>query len=206
MRILLFNLPLLFCISYPTIFDFAVVVLYPCDGTQWNYTSNACGSANCFFLNPILSLYNWIFNCGMPATVNLISDVILFIRVLLQKWRVHQEVTWKQQQRMAFQLFTISGLYVISWIPVVIVGTMQTIHNSSILGTIRHNYITYFPSLVWFFLPYIVIGLWPELRQWIIKPLTRRTAVVSTGNIVESRKTRRMKVAEEYVDENANVT
>jgi hypothetical protein len=141
----------------------------------------------------------------MPTVVNLISDIILFIRVLLQKRRVHQEVTWKQQQRMAFQLFTISGLYVISWIPVVIVGTMQIVDDSSILNNIQSNYFIYLPSIVWFFLPCIVIGLWPELRQWMIKPFKRRTAVVSTGDTLELRKIRRSKVAQEHVDENANV-
>ena len=189
-RIFLFHLPLIFCIIYPTIFDFVVVVLYPCDGSKWNYTSNVCGVMNCFLFNPILSLYNWIFNCGLPTIVNLISDIILFIRVLLQKRHVNQEVTWKQQRTMAFHLFSISGLYAISWIPVVIVGTMQTIHYSTLLANIRRNYITYFPNFVWFFLPWVIIGIWSELRQWIRKCFKYRRAVVSIETTLPLQKIR----------------
>lgn len=204
-RIFLFHLPLLFSIIYPIIFDFSAVVLYPCDGSRWNYASNVCGSMNCFLFNQILSLYNWIFNCAMPIIINLISNLILFIRVILQKRRTNQEVTWKQQRTMAFHLFTISGLYLISWIPVIIVGTMQTIHFSNTVANIRRNYITYFPSFVWFFLPWIVIGIWPQMRQWMRKHLKCRTATVSTETTLGLQKMHVSNLTKQYLDKNVNI-
>jgi hypothetical protein len=50
----LYYLPLPFCLIYP-------IVFYPCDGTQWDSTSNLCGYANCYLLyNKVLST----FDCG----------------------------------------------------------------------------------------------------------------------------------------------
>jgi hypothetical protein len=49
-RYLLHHLPLLLCIIYPIILYLIIVVFYPCDDTQWIFTSNLCGLANCYIV------------------------------------------------------------------------------------------------------------------------------------------------------------
>jgi hypothetical protein len=50
MRYVLHHLPLFLCIAYPTIFYVFAIILYPCDGTQGDYTNNLCSYANCYLL------------------------------------------------------------------------------------------------------------------------------------------------------------
>jgi hypothetical protein len=116
-RYLFHHLALLLCIVYPTIFYVFAIILYPCDGTQWDYTNNLCGYANCYLLfDTKLGIFDLMFNNTVPLVIDILSNIVLIIRVARVKRRGQQQSRWRQQRRMMLQLLCLSSLYEISWV------------------------------------------------------------------------------------------
>ncbi len=168
MRIVLHHLPLLFCLTYPMIFYVFAILLYPCDGTQWDYTNNLCGFADCYLLfNKAFGTFDWSANNGLPMVVNALANIMLIVRVVRQKRRQQRPVTWKQQRRMTVQLFCISSLYLVAWTPCLIVGLVQILGFPNFLAEIQTDYLLDLIYIVCLFLPWVCLGLFPELSIWI---------------------------------------
>ena len=168
LRILLYNLPLLFCLIYPVSFYFYAVILYPCDGSQWYYEANGCGFAVCYIVyNSVLGMVDWSINNGFPMIVNTLANILLLVRVIKQKRRHQTRATWRKQQRMTKQLFYISSLYIIAWTPSLIIGLIQTLDYSDMLFQMQSDYFLDLTLLVCLLLPWVCLGLLPKLRKFI---------------------------------------
>ena len=168
MRILLHHSPLIFFLIYPTAFYIYAIFIYPCDGTQWDYTSTVCGFANCHLvLNKVLGTFDWIVNNGLPILINALANALLIVRVIRQKRQQQRPVTWKQQRRMTVQLFCISSLYIVGWAPSLIVGLIQILVNPTFLAEVQTVYFIELINIICLLLPWVCIGLVPELLRWI---------------------------------------
>ncbi len=169
-RYILYYQPLLLCIIYPIVFYMITVVFYPCDNTRWDFTSNMCGQNACYYSNnQILAEFDWIGNTAVPTIVILLANVALVIRVIKQKRRRRQTIPWSKQRRMTLQLLGMSSLYLITWIPSIVVGFIQQLKPSSFLYRIEEDYIADLTYLICLFLPWICIGLLPEFKKWVFK-------------------------------------
>lgn len=167
-RIVLHHLPLIFCLTYPMIFYVFAIILYPCDGTQWDYTSNVCGYADCYLLfDKVLGTLDWSVNNGLPMVINALANILLVIRVVRQKRRQQRPLSWKQQRRMTIQLFCISSLYLAAWSPCLIVGLVQILGYPTFLAQIQSDYFLDLIYFVCLLLPWVCLGLLPELLTWI---------------------------------------
>ncbi|CAF0711958.1 unnamed protein product [Adineta steineri] len=167
-RILFHHLPLVFFLIYPATFYVFVIILYPCDGTQYDYTNNLCGFSNCYLIfNKFLGTFDWAFNNGLPMVINALANIMLIVRVVQQKRRQQRPVTWKQQRRMTVQLFCISSLYLFIWSPSLIVGLVQILSYPTFLADVQTEYFVFILDTICLFLPWVCIGLLPELLVWI---------------------------------------
>ena len=59
-RFLLHHLRILICFIYPVTLYLVLIVFYPCDGTQWDYTSSVCGYANCHLVYSETAPYHFV--------------------------------------------------------------------------------------------------------------------------------------------------
>ncbi len=140
-RFFLYYFPLVLCIIYPMFFYLSLVVIYPCDGTQWDFTLNLCGLANCFLVyNRILATVDWAIDSGLPLIVITIANMSLVIRVVRQKHRHQQMISWQKQRHMTLQLLSISCLYMIAWFPNTIFAIIYHITESNVIARIHSNY------------------------------------------------------------------
>ena len=168
MRVVFHHLPLIFFLIYPAIFYIFAILIYPCDGTQWDYTNSVCGFANCYLVyNKVLGAFDWAFNNGFPVLIIVFANALLVMRVIKQKRQQQRRLRWKQQRRMTVQLFYIASLYMISWIPSLIVALVQILVDPTFLVEVQANYFIEFINVVCFLLPWMCIGLIPELLRWI---------------------------------------
>jgi hypothetical protein len=181
-RYILYYLPLLLSIIYPILFYMIAIFFYPCDGTQWDFTASVCGYANCYLVyNKVLSTFDWAGNTGLSIIVICVANMTLIVRVIKQKLRRQQLVTWKKQRRMALQMLGISSLYITSWLPALIVAVIQQLISPSFLAQIQADYIIdliYLPCLL---LPWACLSLLPELTKWLWKFL--RCGILA-GNVI----------------------
>jgi len=173
-RYLLYYLPLLLCVIYPIIFYMSAVLFYPCDDTQWDFTENVCGNTACYLSgNDILATFDWIVNGTLPTIVIILANIVLVIRVIKQKNRRQQMITWSKQRRMTLQLLSISSVYLFVWFPSIVTGVMDQFYNSDVLSEIEADYIGDLTYVVCIFVPWICIGLLPEFMKWILKQFRR---------------------------------
>ena len=168
MRWLLYLVPLIISLTYPGIFYLFSIIFYPCDGQQYDYTANVCGFTPCYLLfNKVLGTFDWSVNNGVPMLINALANVLLVVRVIRHKRQQNRNVSWKQQRRMTIQLFWISSLYLIAWSPCLVVGLIQILGYPTFMASIQTNYFLDLIYVVCLFLPWVILGLLPELSTWL---------------------------------------
>jgi hypothetical protein len=156
-RYIMHYFPLLFCVIYPLIFYLIIIVFDTCDGSQWVYTSNVCGYANCYLVyNKMLSSFAWAINNGLPTVIIFLANAVLVIRVVQQKRDRQQLISWRKQRRMTLQLLAISSLYMIAWIPSLIAGVGQRIVSPTFLAQIQLDYLLDLIYVVCLYLPWVL--------------------------------------------------
>jgi hypothetical protein len=179
-RFLLHHLPLLFCIIYPIVLYLILVVFYPCDGIQWDFQLNVCGLANCYLVySKVLGTFDWAVDNGLPIVIIIIANAALVIRVVRQKRRRHQLVSWRNQRRMTLQLLSVSCLYFIAWFPNLVIGIVQQLFSPTFLVDIQFDYIFDLTYLICLVLPWICLRLFPEFTKWISEFLPHRDAALN---------------------------
>jgi len=150
------------------------VLFYPCDDREWDFTVNVCGNNACYLSgNDVLATFDWLVNASLPIIVIILANIALVIRVIQQKHRRQQAITWSKRRRMTLQLLSISSLYLVIWLPSIIVGLIQQFYTSKHLSQIQDDYISDLTYLICIFLPWISIGLLPEFMKWMLKEFHR---------------------------------
>ncbi|CAF0868657.1 unnamed protein product [Rotaria sp. Silwood1] len=194
MSILLHHVPLYLSVIYPMTFYFFAIIIYPCDGTQWDYTSNICGTAPCYLVfDKVLGTFDWSINNGLPMMIIALANIVLIVRVIKQKREQHQPLPWKKQRRLTLQLLGISSLYLIAWMPCLVVALVQILGYPTFLAQIQTDYLLFFMSFIILFLPWIYLGLLPGLFLWIkilchcIKPRNSVGTIAQTQLITRAR-------------------
>ena len=169
-RNILHHLPLFLCLTYPTIFYVFAIIVYPCDNTQWDYTSKLCGFANCYLIyGTALGTFDLVVNNGMPVVIDITANIILILRVFAQKRRAQQPLRWRQQRHMMMQLFCLSGLYLIGWTPFLLVEVINVVADPTFLRDVEIDYFADLIYICYLFFPWMCLGFFPELRKWIIE-------------------------------------
>lgn len=167
-RYLLHYLPIILCIVYPILFYFFAVIIYPCDGTQWDYYSDVCGFANCYFLYDLaLAAFDLIVNNIVPLIVDVVANIVLIIRVTKRKQHFRQANTWKRHRRLTLQLFYVSCLYLVSWGPPILVATIEAVFDPTFLYDIQRDYLYNLAAMEFFLLPGVWIFFFPDFTKWI---------------------------------------
>ncbi|CAF1937828.1 unnamed protein product [Rotaria magnacalcarata] len=167
-RYVLHHLPLLLSIVYSMLFYVFSILLYPCDGTQWDFTNNLCGFADCYLLfDKVLGTFDMSINNGMPMIIDILANITLILRVAMRKHRFRQSAMWRQQRRMIVQLFCLSSLYLVGWTPILIVELVQILVDPTFLVAIQMDYIFDLINVVYLFLPWMCLTFFPEIVKWI---------------------------------------
>lgn len=176
-RYVFHHAPLFLSIFYPTLFYFCAIILYPCDGMQYDYHKNLCGFIPCYLVyDGILGSFDWTFNNAVPMIINALANGFLIFRVVRQKRHQRRTLSWKQQRRLTAQLTWISSLYLVAWTPCITVGLAQSFGFRTFLLDLQNDYFLDLVYLVCLFLPWICLGLLPELFPWIKGLCPRRFA------------------------------
>ncbi|CAF0775568.1 unnamed protein product [Adineta steineri] len=115
-RLLFHYLPMILCILYPMIFYFVFFFIVPCD-KPIRYTIRQCNLYACVSLSPMVALYDSLAHYILPAFISVTFSVGLFVRVLYQKYHIHQRIDWRKYKKLALQLLPISCLYIFLQLP-----------------------------------------------------------------------------------------
>ena len=155
-RILFHYCPLLFCLLYPSLFYMGVIFIYPCE-SFYDYTQLLC-TWPCYFYNLQLADFDLFFNNYTPLVTIPLFCVIIYMRVLIQKRAMKQEVfKWKRDKMMILQLWAISSLYLATWMPLELSGLINLYWDPSFLVQAQIDYMYLFPYFNHLLYPFIVL-------------------------------------------------
>ena len=118
--------------------------------------------------------FDWAANNGFPILIIALANFGLVLRVIGEKHRRQQVVSWRKQRRMTVQLLSISCLYFFTWFPNLCIGVVQQLFIPGFLLQVQFDYVFDLTYLICLFLPWICLGLFPQLIQWMKTHLLRR--------------------------------
>lgn len=165
--------PPLVLIVYVTCFYICAYYFYPCENS-FDYQATICG-LRCFHQYATISVYDLIVNVCIPPICDLIFCISLLIRLWYSKRRLRQTVNWRKYTRMAFQIISISALFLITLAPFVITYVISyfAIDYTVILLVDLAFFLTFFQPLL---LPFLCLAWIPEMFNSLKKQIHRATA------------------------------
>ena len=164
-RLLVHYTPLvLFSLYAPTLY-FYLIFLYPCENV-FDARNAICGLP-CFF-EKIPAWFIWydsFVHFIIPIFLIIVFGVLLLVRVLAQKRRLQQTITWHQNRKMIVQLILVSSSYLVFCLPYFIITLVQSLGFPSFGSDVISPYIaqmTYVPAIV---VPYATLATLSGLKQ-----------------------------------------
>jgi hypothetical protein len=173
-RFFIHYLPLIIISVYLLGFYIGVIFFPPCQNT-YDFQSLACGLSPCYGDVSYLSTWDFLGNGIICTFIATTSSAALIIRVLWQKRRARQRVSWRRHRKMALQLLSISCLSLTIFFPQSLILAVQQAGGSSMsnFGVQVSPYLYYLNTVVVFLLPFLCLGclpqLWPKLLLFKLK-------------------------------------
>jgi hypothetical protein len=165
-RIAFHYLPLIIAILYKPIWYGYLIFIYDCVN-NWSYYELLC-TTPCFYQNKIIGIIDWLFNTIIPAFSIALANLILIIRVIFRSSRLIDNLERRKKNRkMTIQLFVISLLFLIFWLPIAITGLIQQFFFSKFLIDIQFNIFFYLIYFIQLFLPLVCLISLSELKKII---------------------------------------
>jgi hypothetical protein len=108
-RLLFHYAPPTFFIVYCGVYYALIIVLPGCQNV--NMQAQLPSYTPCVFQNSALYMFDMTANQCIPDVIIATASVSLLVRIMSQKYRVHQQIRWRQHRRMVIQLLTVAFLY-----------------------------------------------------------------------------------------------
>ena len=178
---------LLYCISY----DIIVVVVPPCKH-HFDYTEVVCGSSICSYDTHLTAMWDVTVNDIIPTVIVVVCSVTLLLRVLYQKSRMNQAIRWRTYRKMTIQVLSVSLLYLIIYMPKMIIEFLHLCGAPEHTGAHFMVYAEFFAYYGNLLLPFVCAGSMPELQKkiWKIFPCLRRSnRAVEPSTLSSARRT-----------------
>lgn len=190
--ILLHVLPLVILLCYCLIFNVIIIIFPPCENT-FNYSEDICGSPLCFYDDKAMNFWDVLIHDFIPTIIIISFSIGLIVRVVYKKHNIGLPVHWRKHRRMTIQLISLSLMYLIIYVPKML---LEFAHNCGLpeeYGGDLLPYLEFFENFGHFFLPVICTGSLPELQKKIkrmIPRLRRPVGIIEPETFEMSRKTK----------------
>jgi hypothetical protein len=197
-RLLFHYLPLFLTVLFMITF-YVVAIFAPICENTFDYTVDLCGGQACYESIPFLTMFEQIVFSVMGSCLIAIFNLLLLVRVIWQKYRVHQVIDWRKQRKIAFQVISMSTLYLGFSLPATIIYIVRLFGQPDWAMEVypAFCYLTYFTIFVVLFvcltsLPQfwnIVENLFSRKRRRQIAPVVAKyyllLSVVSDASLSE---------------------
>jgi len=167
--------PIVFLSLYCLCYSLVVIIFPPCENI-FDYTLVVCGYPLCYYENTLVGLWDVIVNHIIPTFVIILCSITLLGRILYQKNRARQLIRWRKHRKMAIQLLSISILYLILYIPGMLLEFAYLCGISEDIGADFMLYAKFFSYYIYLLFPFVCAASLPNLKRKIknIFPCWRR--------------------------------
>ena len=119
----------------------------------------------CLFSRTFLGSWDLFVHQVIPTALIVVSSVGLIARVVWQKRRLHQAVTWRKHRKMTIQLLSISSVYVVFNVPWTVLVFAFQYGLPAEIANVPLLYAGYLYYYVIFIFPFVCFGSLSELRE-----------------------------------------
>ena len=181
-------LPILFVILFCCVWDIYLILLYPCQQTQLDYSQLVCGgSCYQFSENSFLLMIDWTLSSLLPIFLVMLFNLILILHVLHQKRKMTKNLgsmqlrkTWRRTRKMFAQLLPIALIFLLFQLPYVVVNVVGSTQESFISSA--SFYTNYLPYCLEIFMPFAVLMNQKKIKDHLLRLCTRRMRAVTTAH------------------------
>ncbi len=171
-RLFVHYLPLIILLLYATIYYTILIFFPPCENI-YMYTLPVCSATPCYILHPILGLWEMGVHGCLCTMIIIFSSITLLIRVITQKRQRSRRFQWKKYRKMIFQLVSISVLYILFNLPIMILHVARRFGLPADVG-VQEELVAFFLTYwVMLLLPMVSLISLPGLKNRIIKLIHR---------------------------------
>jgi hypothetical protein len=175
-RVLVHYLPLVIIVTYTFCFFIYAMLFFPCQNS-FDYASAYCTYA-CFYSSPVIVAYESLAHEAVPIILIGLFSVTLIIRVTAQRRRLRRSVNWRKYRKMTVQLLSVSILYFGTNFTYTINPIANLVFGVTPINDDTQKILLNFVSAVMpITLPYVCLGLIPNLKQKLCWRNRRRTRV-----------------------------
>jgi hypothetical protein len=166
-RLLFHYLPLFLTVLF-MITLYGVVIFAPICENTFDYTSDLCGGLPCYESITFLAMFEQIGFGMIGSCLIAVINLLLLIRVIWQKHRVHQVIEWRKQRKIAIQVISMSTLYLIFALPFTIIYIVRLSGQPDWAMEVVSVFffLSYFTI---FFLPFVCLATLPQFWDTVEK-------------------------------------
>ncbi|CAF1318907.1 unnamed protein product [Rotaria sordida] len=161
-RFFVHYLPLIIIILYWFIF-YTFVYFYPPCKNIFENSQMICVKI-CLFQSFVFRALEMLFHYIIPCFTIIFLGIILILRVLWQKHRMHQPIRWRRHRKMTVQLLSISVLYLLVTAPWAIMIFLRICGLPYDVGEGFENLTFFISYYIVLFFPFVSVLSLPELR------------------------------------------
>ncbi|CAF3737365.1 unnamed protein product [Rotaria socialis] len=155
-------LPLIIISLYLIGFYIGVIFFPPCQNIFYS-NELECGSYPCYQDITWLNTWDYFVNGVLCNILEALFSIALLLRAIWRRFMSTRHFQWKKYRKMIIQLLSISALSLSINLPQALIVFLQSQPNMSNFGSTIEPYLFYLTTYVVLFLPFICLGVLPEL-------------------------------------------
>ena len=178
-RILFHYLPMVIILVYCLGFNTILVFFPPCENT-FDYSDMICGDPLCLYGTYVMGVFDVIVHNLIPIIIIIVCSVALLVRVVRQKNRMRQRIRWGSHRKMTIQVSSISLLYLVIYIPKMLMEFIYRCGVSKEVGADFTKYAEFFMDFGTLLLPFVCTGSLPDVQKKVKKIFSFRRREMRT--------------------------
>jgi hypothetical protein len=168
-RLFVHYLPPIIIITYWLIY-YSYVYFYPSCPNRFVTSQMICVTV-CSFDSFSFHVFDTLFNNIIPSLMIVIFSVALLVRIIRQKYRIHQQIRWRKHRKLTIQILSISILYLLITAPWALIIFLRICGLPPNIGVIYENYTNFIDYFIVLLFPFVALLSLPELNTKVKKVL-----------------------------------
>ena len=178
-RLLFHYTPMIVLIIYCLTYGLIVALFPPCENI-FDYNSVVCGYPLCYTEHESIGMWDISINHVIATSGIILGCLVLLGRIIYQKKRFRRPIRWRQDRKMAIQLLSIAVLYLILYIPQMLIEIAHECCLSEDIGSSFLPYAKFFSYYVNFLLPFVCANSLPGFKEKIRRIILWNTCCINT--------------------------
>ena len=167
------DLPILVVFISLIVWYATVTLTHPCRTDRFDGNEFLCGGL-CFNDDVITATTDWVLIVLLPALLIVVFNVLLLVRVLVQKHRrrlglAQRAFSWRKNMKIFIQLLSVSLVYLITQVPLVIISIVHLFGPDNFLVDISHIWLYCMPYLIYIVTPFAYVATTKDCRKHFCK-------------------------------------